>query len=177
MFPVVGNQLEGYSKAGYDMVKEKTHCSVSGVVESGHSFGPFGEVIHSDNNVFVTIAGGGITSHKVNAPFTKGACSNDRVKKSGGSSGFVGVELTSLTASHGMNAVMKQGRPKITSPDDLLGCGDAREMAPASAAVTVIDGANKVIATVPTGANPVSVAVNPVTNKIYVANNNSNSML
>ena len=91
MFPIIGNDLEWYSKAGYDVVKEKTHCSVSGVVESGHSFGPFGEVINGDNNVFVTIARGGITSHEVNAPFTKRVGSNDRVKKSRGISGFVGV--------------------------------------------------------------------------------------
>jgi hypothetical protein len=42
------------------VVKEKTCCSVSGVVEGGHSFSPFGEVIDSHNNVFVTIAGGGL---------------------------------------------------------------------------------------------------------------------
>jgi hypothetical protein len=58
-------------------------------------------------NVFVTIAGGGITSHKFKAPFTKGARSNDRVKKGGGGSGFVGIELTLLTSFHGMNAIMK----------------------------------------------------------------------
>ena len=75
---------------GYDVVKEKTCYSVSGVVESGHSFGPFGEVINGENNVFVTIAGGGIKCHKVDATFTKKADSNDRVKKSGGSMGFVG---------------------------------------------------------------------------------------
>jgi hypothetical protein len=78
---------------GYDVIKEKTRCSVSGVVESGHSFCPFGEVINGDNNVFVTIVGGGITSHKVNAPLTKRARSNDRVKKSEGSPAFVGIEL------------------------------------------------------------------------------------
>jgi hypothetical protein len=89
------------------VVEEKACCGVSGIVEGGHSFGPFGEVIDSDKNVFVTIAGGGITSHKVNAPFTKGACSNDRVKKSGGSAGFVGVELTLLTTFHSVNAIMK----------------------------------------------------------------------
>ena len=54
------------------MIEEKTRCSVSGVVESGHSFDPFGEVINGNNDVFVSIVGGGITSHKVDAPFTKG---------------------------------------------------------------------------------------------------------
>ena len=112
------------------VVEEKMCCSVSGVVESGHGFSPFGEVIDSDNNVFVTIVGGGITSHKVDAPFTKRASSNDRVKKSGGSSGFVGIELTLLTSFHGMNAIMKQGRPKVTSPDNLLRGGDTEKMAP-----------------------------------------------
>ena len=132
------NKLEWYAKTGYDVVKEEMRCSVSDVVESGHSFNPFGEVIHSDNNVFVTIAGGGITSHKVNAPFAKGACGNDRMKKGGGSAGFVGIELTLLTPFHGMNAIMKQGRPKITGPDNLLSRGYTRKMAPTRAAVTVI---------------------------------------
>ena len=130
--------MEWYSEPGYDVVKEKTRCSVSGVVEGGYSFSPFGEVIDSDNNVFVTIAGGGITGHKVNAPFAKGASCNDRVKKSRGSTGFVGVELTLLTTSHGMNAVMKQGRPKVTSSDNLLSSGYTRNIAPTCAIVVFV---------------------------------------
>jgi hypothetical protein len=130
--------LEWYSELGYDVVEEKMRCGVSGVVEGGHSFSPFGEVIDSHNNVFVTIAGGGITSHKVNAPFTKGACGNDRVKKSGGSAGFVGIELTLLTSFHGMNAIMKQGRPKATNPDNILSHGDAQKMAPTGAIMAVV---------------------------------------
>jgi hypothetical protein len=127
---MVGNELEWYAKMGYNVIKEKVRCSVSGIVESGHSFGPFGEVINSDNNVFVTIVGGGITSHEVDAPFTKGVGRNDRVKKSGGCPGFIGVELTLLTSFHGMNAIMKQGRPKVTSTDNLLSSGYTRKMAP-----------------------------------------------
>jgi hypothetical protein len=130
--------LEWYSEPGYDVVEEKTRCSVSGVVEGGHGLSPFGEVIDSHNNVFVTIAGGGITSHKVNAPFTKGVGSDDWMKKSGGSTGFVGIELTFLTAFHGMNAIMKQGRPKVIGSDNLLRGGDTRKMAPTCAAVAVI---------------------------------------
>jgi hypothetical protein len=130
--------LEWYSEPGYDVVKEKMHCSVGGVVEDGHSFSPFGEVIDSDNNVFVAIVGGGITSHKVNAPFTKGACSDDWVKKSGGSLGFVGIELTLLTSFHGMNAIMKQGRPKVIGSDNLLRGGDTGKMAPTCAAVAFV---------------------------------------
>jgi hypothetical protein len=135
---MIGNDLEWNSKMGYDVIKEKTRCSVSGVVESGHSFGPFGEVIHDDNNVFVTIAGGGITSHKVDAPFTKGADSNDRVKKSGGSSDFVGIELTLLTSFHGVNAIMKQGRPKVTSSDNILSRGYTQKMAPTCATMEIV---------------------------------------
>ena len=104
---MVKNELEWYSKMGYDVVKEKMRCSVSGVVESGHSFGPFGEIINDDNNVSVTISGGGITSHKVDAPFAKRARCNDMVEKGGGGSGFVGIELTLFTSFHGMNAIVK----------------------------------------------------------------------
>jgi hypothetical protein len=135
---MIGNELEWYSEPRYDVVEEKTCCSVSGVVEGGHSFSPFGEVINSDNNVFVTIVGGGITSHKFNAPFTKGAYSNDRVKKSRGSTGFFGIEMTLLTSFHGMNAIVKQGRPKVTSSDNLLSRGNARKMAPTGATVAVV---------------------------------------
>ena len=120
------------------MVKEKTRCSVSGVVESRHSFCPFGEVIDCDNNVFVSIARGGMTSHEVDAPFTKRAGSNDKVKKSKGSSGFVGIELTLLTSFHDMNAIMKQGRPKVTGSDNLLRNGYTRKMAPTCAVVAVL---------------------------------------
>ena len=73
MFPMIGNELEWYPEPGYDVVEEKTRYSVSGVVEGGHSFGPFGDVNDGDNNVFVTIARGGITSHEVDAPFKKRA--------------------------------------------------------------------------------------------------------
>jgi hypothetical protein len=66
---------------GYDVVKEKTCCGVSDIVEGGHSFCPFCKVIDCDNNVFVSIAGGGITSHEVNAPFTKRAGNDDWMKK------------------------------------------------------------------------------------------------
>jgi hypothetical protein len=120
------------------VVKEKTCCSVSGIVEGGHCFSPFGEVIDNDNNVFVTIAGGGITSHKVDAPLTKGVGGDDWMKKSGGSPGFVGIELTLLTSFHGMNAIMKQGRPKVTGPNNLLRGGDTGKMAPTCTAVAVI---------------------------------------
>ena len=135
---MVRDELEGYSEPGYDVVEEKTRCSVSGIVEGGHGFRPFGEVIDSNNNVFVTIAGGGITGHKVNAPFAEGASSNDRVEKSGGSAGFVGIELTLLTSFHGMNAIMKQGRPKVTSLDNLLRGGDTGNMAPTCTTVAVV---------------------------------------
>jgi hypothetical protein len=135
---MVGNKLEWYAKTGYDVVKEIARCSVSGVIESGHSFGPFGEVINGDNDVFVAIVGGGITSHKVDAPFTKRAGGNDRVEKSGVSSGFVGIELTLLTSFHGMNAIMKQGRPKVTCSNNLLSSGYTRNMAPTCVTVEVV---------------------------------------
>jgi len=138
VFPMVGTKLEWYSKTGYDMVEEKTRCGVSGVVESGHSFGPFGEVIHRDNNVFVTIAGGGITSHEVDAPFTEGAGSNVWVKKSRWFLCFVGVQLTFLASFHGVNGIVKQFRPKITYSDDLLSSGHSRKMAPTCATIAAV---------------------------------------
>jgi hypothetical protein len=71
--------LEWYSKAGYDVIKEKMCCGVSGVVEGRHGFNPLCKVIDCDNDVFVSIAGWRVASHEVDAPFTKGACSNDWV--------------------------------------------------------------------------------------------------
>jgi hypothetical protein len=115
--------LEWYSKEGYDVVKEKTRCGVSGIVEGGHIFYPFCEVIDCDNNVFVSIVGGGITSHEVDAPFTKRVGSDDSMKKSRWCSGFVGIKLTLFALFQGMNAIVKQGRPKVTCSDDLLSSG------------------------------------------------------
>jgi hypothetical protein len=89
------------------VVKEKTRCGVSSIVEGGYSFSPFGEVINHDNNVFVSIARGGITSHKVDAPFTKRNDSDDWMKKRRWCSGFVGVKMTLLALFHGVNAIMK----------------------------------------------------------------------
>jgi hypothetical protein len=120
---MIGNQLEWYSKERYDVVKEKMCCGVSGIIEGGHSFSPFGEVIDCDNNVFVTIDGGGITSHEVDAPFTKRASSDDWMKKSRWCSGFVGVKLTLLASFHGVNVIVKQGRPKVTYSDNLMSSG------------------------------------------------------
>jgi hypothetical protein len=102
------------------VIKEKMRCSVSGVVEGGHGFIPFGEEIDYDNNVFVPIDGWGVTSHEVDAPFTKGACINDWVEKSRWCSCFVDIKLTFLALLHGMNAIVKQCRPKITCSDDFL---------------------------------------------------------
>jgi hypothetical protein len=59
------------------VVKEKTHCSVSGVVEVRHGFNPLSEVIDCNDNVFVSIVGWRVASHEIYAPFSKGANSND----------------------------------------------------------------------------------------------------
>jgi hypothetical protein len=98
----------------------------------------FGEVINGDNDVFVTIDGGGITSHKVDTPFSKRVGCNDRVKKSRGSSSFVSVNLTLLTSFHSMNKIMKQGRLKVTGSNNLLRSGYTRKMAPTCIVVAVI---------------------------------------
>ena len=113
-------------------------CSVSGVVEGGHSFSPFCEVIYCDNNVFVSIVGWGITSHEVDALFTKGACSNHWVEKSRWCSCFVGIKLTFLASLNGMNAIVKQCRQKITFLDYFLSSGHSRKMVPICAAMAVI---------------------------------------
>jgi DNA-binding beta-propeller fold protein YncE len=42
--------------------------------------------------------------------------------------------------------------------------------------VTVIDGATNATSTVIVGTGPIAIAVNPITNTIYAANNNSNSV-
>ena len=123
--------VEWYSKMGYDVIKEKMHCSVSGVIEGGYSFCPFCEVINCENNVFVSIVGWGVTSHEVNAPFTKGASSNDWVEKRRWCLCFVGIKLTFLASLHGMNEILKQYRPKITSSNDFLSIGHSQKMAPA----------------------------------------------
>jgi hypothetical protein len=62
---------------GDDVIKEKTCCSVSSVVEGGHGFGPLGEVIDYHDNVLVSIVGWMASSHEVNAALAKGVDSDD----------------------------------------------------------------------------------------------------
>jgi hypothetical protein len=135
---MIGNELEWYSKVGYDVIKEKMHCSVSGVVEGRNGFSPFCEVIDYDNNVFVSIARWGVTSHEVDAPFTKGAYSNDWVEKRRWCSCFFGVKLTFIASLHDVNEIVKQCRPIVTCSDDFLSSGHPRKMAPSCTAMEVV---------------------------------------
>jgi hypothetical protein len=64
---------------GNDVIKEKMCCCVNDVVEGEHGFNPLGEVIDCHNNVFVSIVGWRVISHEVNAPFAKGADSDNWV--------------------------------------------------------------------------------------------------
>jgi hypothetical protein len=61
------------------VVKEKTCYSVRSVVEGRHGFGPLGEVIDCNVDVFVSISRWRVSIHEVYAPFLKGADSNDWV--------------------------------------------------------------------------------------------------
>jgi hypothetical protein len=130
--------LEWYSKVGYNVIKEKMCCGVSDVVEGRHSFNPLCEVIDCDNDLFFSIARWWVTSHEVDAPFTKGAYSNDWVEKSRWFSCFVSIKPTLITSLHGMNAIVKQCRPKVTYADDFLSSGHPREMAPTRATMAVV---------------------------------------
>jgi hypothetical protein len=62
---------------GNDVIKENTCCSVSDVIESRHGFIPLGEVIDYNDDVFVSIVGWRVASHKVYAPFAEGANGDD----------------------------------------------------------------------------------------------------
>jgi hypothetical protein len=130
--------LEWYSKERYDVVKEKTCCGVSGIVKGGHNFCPFGEVIDCENNVFVSIVGGGITSDEVDSPFTKRVGIDDWMKKSRWCSGFVGIKLTLLALFHGVNAIVKQGSPKVTCSNNILSSGYSQKMPPSCTTMAVI---------------------------------------
>ena len=52
-----------------NMVKEEPRGSLRGVIKCGHCFGPFGKVVNHNDNVFVSITGGGVTLHEDNALF------------------------------------------------------------------------------------------------------------
>jgi hypothetical protein len=74
---------------------------------------------------------------EVDVPF-KRADSDDWMKKSRWCSGFVGVKLTLLTSFHNVNAIVKQGRPKVTCSDNILSSGYSQKMAPTCAVVVVV---------------------------------------
>jgi hypothetical protein len=73
------------------VVEEKTCDSVSGVVEGGHGFNPFGELINFHDDAFVSITRLRVASHEVYAPFAKKVDINDWVEKSMWCSRFVGI--------------------------------------------------------------------------------------
>jgi hypothetical protein len=62
---------------GNDVVEEKMHCCVSGIVEGRHGFSPFGKVIYCHDDVLVSITRWRIASHEVYAPFVEGVDSDD----------------------------------------------------------------------------------------------------
>jgi hypothetical protein len=62
-----------------DMVEEKTHYCVSGIVEGRHGFNPFSKVIDFHNDLLVSITRWRVASPKFNAPFAEGADSDDWV--------------------------------------------------------------------------------------------------
>jgi hypothetical protein len=55
------------------MVEEKMCRCVGRIVERGHCFIPFGEVVNDDYNVLVSIVGWRVACHEIDAPFTEGA--------------------------------------------------------------------------------------------------------
>jgi hypothetical protein len=81
---------------------------------------------------------GGLQVIKSMPHLQKGSDSDDWIKKSRWCSGFVGVKLTLLASFHGMNAIVKQGRPKVTCSNNLLSSGYSKNMAPTCTTVAVI---------------------------------------
>ena len=61
------------------MVEKETGSSLSGAVEGGHGFCPFGEVIDDDNDVLMAVPRCGSTLHEVYGPLTKGTNSDNWV--------------------------------------------------------------------------------------------------
>jgi hypothetical protein len=57
---------------------------VGRIVECGHCFSPFGEVVNDDYNVLVSIVGWRVACHEINAPFTEGANVIMGCKREGG---------------------------------------------------------------------------------------------
>lgn len=52
------------------MIKEEEGCSSCGVIECGHGFSSFGEIVNNHDNILMVIRRWGSALHKVNSPFT-----------------------------------------------------------------------------------------------------------
>jgi hypothetical protein len=52
--------------------------------------------------------------------------------------GIFGVKMRLLALFHGVNAIMKQGRPKVTYSDNLLSSGYSRKMPPTCTTIVVV---------------------------------------
>jgi hypothetical protein len=74
-----------------DMVKEEEGSYVGCIIECGHGFFPFCEVVDNDYYILVPITGWGVASHEINAPFAEGTCRYDGMERSRWCSGFVSI--------------------------------------------------------------------------------------
>lgn len=122
-----------------NMVEEELGAGLNGIVESGHCFGPFGEVVNCNDNILMFVAKGGETFHEFNAPFAKWANSNDRVEGSEWRSCFGGIYLEIGAVFNYKNAITKEGGPKVASVDYLLGNGHIKEVGSTSTCVVIIE--------------------------------------
>ena len=61
------------------MVEKEMGSTLSGAVEGGHGFRPFGEVIDGNYDVLMAVRRCGSTLHEVDGPFTKGTNGDDWV--------------------------------------------------------------------------------------------------
>ena len=107
-------------------------------IECRHGINPFSEIINHRNDVLMTLDQGGITSHEVHRPLAQGNDCDHEMQRCERSPCFWGKSLTTATVFNCMDAIGKDGRPKITGMDNLLGNNQTREVATRGSTVIVI---------------------------------------
>jgi hypothetical protein len=103
------------TKPSDDMIEYEKCCSFPGVIECRHRLGPLSEIIHSYNDVSISLGRVRVTFHEFNSPFRKWTNRKYRIERSRMRSNLMIIGLTSMALLNYENAILEKRNPEVTS--------------------------------------------------------------
>ena len=116
-----------------NMIEKYESCSFSHTIEYWHGFNPLTEVINNHNDVFMVVDRRRVTSHEVNFPFAEGTECDDMMCPY-----IWGKDMEIVTLFNYMDAIDKDGGPKINAIEYILSGIQTREVATTCSTMEVI---------------------------------------